>query len=366
MAKIQEYKEIEDILGGEQAYLLVDNGTETNRINAKNFSNSSIDLLEKNKVISNLDLKSLPTKTPPSQDIPMDPITKNDVLLIGNENGETKISKMDSFLYGYLDAVVPLEMRRNIWRGKNLGSSMGPSGGWIHTNIANGTFKGLFLGDYWEVVDQFDNTKTHMLRIVDFDYWYGTGRSGHECTRHHVVVMPDQPFYSGKLFDTLNDEDDDSYNKGYYSSKANVGGQNSMVSAFDTPVFNCGVLGHDEPMVKLVGKTKGVPLDVGYQEVNAILPNEMMIFGCPVSMVTNDGDLYSINANQNVYATIIINDTTQLSAFRINRKLINSGVNYWLRDNASSISFSLVDKYGFANSARRDLSAGMRPVIALI
>lgn len=67
----------------------------------------------------------------------------------------------------YFDALekfATVEMRRNHYRGRNLGSTMTTEQA---QGIKDGTFKGLFVGDYWVV-----NGKKYI--VADFNY-YGAG-----------------------------------------------------------------------------------------------------------------------------------------------------------------------------------------------
>ena len=66
----------------------------------------------------------------------------------------------------------------SIFRGNSLGSSIS-STQW--SEISAGTFKDLFIGDYWTI----NNIN---WRIAAFDYWLRCGDT--ECTTHHIVIVP--------------------------------------------------------------------------------------------------------------------------------------------------------------------------------
>ena len=61
-----------------------------------------------------------------------------------------------------LDGFAPVELRRVLFRGKNLGTALTAV---QKAAIKDGSFKGMFLGDYWSIGGR-------IWRIVDMDYWY--------------------------------------------------------------------------------------------------------------------------------------------------------------------------------------------------
>lgn len=75
-----------------------------------------------------------------------------------------------------------LAHKRGVSRGNNLGSTFTTA---QRAAIRDGSFEGLFLGDYWMHAGV-------RWRIVDFDYWYGRqGSSGTRVLDHHIVIVPD-------------------------------------------------------------------------------------------------------------------------------------------------------------------------------
>lgn len=77
-----------------------------------------------------------------------------------------------------LDSFAPVELRRVIFRGKNLGTALTAV---QKAAIKDASFKGMFLGDYW-------NIGGRIWRIVDMDYWYNCGDTA--FISHHLVIMP--------------------------------------------------------------------------------------------------------------------------------------------------------------------------------
>ena len=77
-----------------------------------------------------------------------------------------------------------------IYRGKALGAAV-TAAQWAA--IKAGTFRDLFIGDYWTI----NNVNWH---IAAFDYWLHCGDT--ECTTHHVVIVPDTNLTSCKMNST--------------------------------------------------------------------------------------------------------------------------------------------------------------------
>lgn len=102
-----------------------------------------------------------------------------------NEAGSPLPSTSDEY-FNWLDSFISVEQRRQIYRGKEI--TFNPADGEnavqkeLIKNMANGTFKGLFIGDIlnWGTYGKFI--------ITDFDYWYGLGDA--KCTKHHISVTP--------------------------------------------------------------------------------------------------------------------------------------------------------------------------------
>lgn len=103
-------------------------------------------------------------------------LSSSDVLAIDNTGGTKGITAQNAA--GQLLQLPPI-----IWTGwyKNLGSSVTTA---QHTAIANGTFEGLHLGDYWSI----DGIN---YRIAAFDYYYNCGDTSDGAYTHHVVCVPD-------------------------------------------------------------------------------------------------------------------------------------------------------------------------------
>jgi hypothetical protein len=75
----------------------------------------------------------------------------------------------------------------SIYRGKYLGNTYTDE---QKEAIANGSFDGLFIGDYWTI-------NGVNWRIADFDYYYNIGDTN--FTKHHVVIVSDTCLYNAQM-----------------------------------------------------------------------------------------------------------------------------------------------------------------------
>lgn len=85
----------------------------------------------------------------------------------------------------------------SIYRGKHLGQY--PSVEQIE-NIDNGSFKDLYIGDYW--CSDITSSSAIKWRIAAFDYYYGVGPQ--PTTTHHVIIVPDGLNMNGDVYNNSN------------------------------------------------------------------------------------------------------------------------------------------------------------------
>ena len=110
----------------------------------------------------------------------------NDVFILDRVSGGTKIVEMADLIEQALGSV-SVEIRRSIFRGKDLGSVVTTA---QKTAIQSGTFDGLWLGDYWTI-------NGVRWRIADFDYWLNCGDT--VFSDHHLVIVPDTILYNAQM-----------------------------------------------------------------------------------------------------------------------------------------------------------------------
>lgn len=260
-------------------------------------------------------------------------LTQDNVLLVDGNNGTKKILTSDAILA--MLSQISNRNRRMIFRGKNLGSSFSTE---QKTAVQNGTFTGLWLGDYWTI-------NGVNWRIVDFDYWYNKGTP--KFTSHHLVIMPD----TATVSDTMNDSTITT--GGYTGSKMYISNLSPVRSEVSS-AFGDAVLTHKEYLISTV--TGGYPSAGSFVDSSVELPNEPMIYGSYIYTPANNG-------STDVKRFTISN--TQLALFQVAPEYIVSGNGYWLRDVASTTQFARVDSSGGAQASNASVSTGIRPVFAI-
>ncbi len=217
----------------------------------------------------------------------------------------------------------------SIFRGKNLGST--PD----YTNITNGSFKDMYIGDYWTI-------NGINWRIAAFNYYRNTGDTN--APSNHVVVVPDQSLYSHVMNDTNTTEG------GYTGSKMYLEGLEQAKT-----IINNAFSGHVVTFRAYLSNavSNGEASAGAWVDSTVDLMNEVMVYGSVVNGAATYG-LYNIGAEK-----------SQLPLFALNPQSINTRYSYWLRDVASASLFALVGGSGFAYRSNASYSFAVRPVFLI-
>lgn len=263
-------------------------------------------------------------------------ITKftDDNIMLVDGNGGTKTIKIADAILAAMHLASPTN-HRLVVRGKNLGSAVTTE---QLAAIQNGTFEGLWLGDYWTI-----NGIT--WRIVDFNYWLNSGDT--KCTKNHVVIMPDRPLCDAAMNTASNNTTggyigSDMYTKNLKPAK------DAIVAAFGNAVIT-----HRNIFSNAV--TSGKPSSCAWCDSQADLPSEVMMYGHRMFGARPD--------NGSSDETI---DTVQLALFQANPRFINPKTTaMWLRDVVSSTNFASTYANGVATSSQAATVIGVRPVFAI-
>lgn len=257
----------------------------------------------------------------------------NDILIKDGTNGTKKMTVANAAIE--LAGLVSAINHRNVWRGKGLGSTVSAQ---HKTAIQNGSFDDLFIGDYWTI-------NGVNWRIHDMDYFLNCGDTA--LTKHHLVILPDTCLVSGeaaKMNDTDTTEGGYTGSKMYKTTMATV--KEKVNAAFPSMVIQ-----HREYLVTAM--VDGHPSAGAWADSTVELPNEIMIYGCPIFTPSNDGK---------VIPALYTLGKTQLAGFRLNPPMIKQGANYWTRDAVSASYFALV--YSGGNASYDGASSpyrGVRP-----
>lgn len=319
--KITDYEKVQELAASNIFLLDGPNGTKT--IAADALAKALIGLLSSKDFIGGVNLSELTQ---------INELVSGNKLLVGTTDGNKAIAAEDA-LFAMLDGFAPVELRRVLFRGKNLGTALTAV---QKAAIKDGSFKGMFLGDYWSIGGR-------IWRIVDMDYWYNCGDTA--FTSHHLVIMPDEALYNAQMNTT------NVTTGGYVGSemyKSNLANAKTIVNA----AFQGSVLTHREYLCNAVAN--GRPSGGAWFDSSIELPNESMMYGHPHFSPTSDGStvpaIYTISK-------------TQLALFMVcPRFIVNRSYNQWLRDVVSSAYFALVGSYGNADYYSASISYGVRPV----
>lgn len=324
--KITDYEKVTELLANN--VLLVDGDGGTKTILARDLLKALVAVSSSQDYLAKMDISQLTQ---------VNTVSASDRILLASGGSNKGITVNDAF-WGILDAVISVEQRRNIFRGKNLGTAFTAA---QKAEIKAGTFKGFFIGDYWSIGDR-------IWRIVDINYWLNSGDAS--CTTPHLVIMPDQSLYSAKMNET------NITTGGYVGSQmytANLANAKTLVnSAFGS----ANILNHREYLTNAV--TNGYPSAGAWYDSTVELPNEIMMYGSLVFTPAGDGSFVP-----NRYTI----DKTQLALMKMYPRFINPGRYwYWLRDVVSSAYFARVTSRGDATCGTASLSGGVRPVFGLV
>lgn len=197
--------------------------------------------------------------------------------------------------------------------------------------IANGTFEGLNIGDYWTI-------NGINWRIADFDYYYNVGST--PFTKHHVIIIPDTILYEARMSDTNN--------VCYSESRLYQIGMASARVAFDNAFGDSFIPTHKGLYSNTV--SDGVPSGWSWKDMRIELMNEVQLYG---------HGLWTQNAYD------VGTQKTQFRLFSLDKTKINIGVAYWLTSVKSSSEFTCINRSGEPSYALNSKSYGVRPFACL-
>lgn len=289
----------------------------------------------------------------------------------------TKSVRLDDIYWSMMDSM-SVENRRHVWRGKNLGAEFT---GQQRASIKDGSFRGLFLGDYWEnpeiTTDYYgaDNPIPIKWRIVDFDYGYNsifprTGGGFDYCTTHHITIMPDVLLKAT--------DDGSAYGSTAYAGstiRQNIISLTGKIRTLINTMF--GFVTSGDPRITIWYKSIASGLDTnGVQNasVNATLsvelPSHSMIFGPSSPFFDSESSTFAIPS---------LYSNEQLAAFKMRLNYLltvpkqpeKNSLSWWLQDSGgkvgtSSICFETINIAGqlsYVNGT--NAAVGVRPMFCI-
>lgn len=222
-----------------------------------------------------------------------------------------------------------------IYRGKNLGSSVTAA---QYAEIAAGTFKDMYIGDYWTIGGV-------NYRIAAFDYYLNCGDTN--TTAHHVVLVPDTNLYSHVMNDT------NITTGAYVGSKMYTEGLEQAKTTIKA-AFSGHVLSH---RIYLSNATSNGKASAGaWVDSEVDLMCEHMVYGNGVFSPVSDGS--TIPNNYRV-------EKSQLPLFQHEPSRICNRASWWLRDVISASVFASVTYGGGAYYYGASNSCGVRPAFCI-
>lgn len=232
-------------------------------------------------------------------------------------------------------------MRKQLMRGKHLGDHVTDE---QYAAIKDGSFTGLFLGDYWII----NNIYWH---IVDFDYWFTFGDS--ECLTHHLVIMP-----SRIMAGLFNMNDTKTTSGGYANSKMRTTYLPTIKQNIIDPAFGSEhILLHRNSLVNGVIDSP-LRVSIAWYDSTVEIPTEAMIIGQSANRIAQNG-LDGL-AHRDV-------DIMQLAYMRLG---VDARVPYreayWLRDICGTMDFTICGHSGYTQPWLADSKVNIRPVFGLI
>lgn len=227
-----------------------------------------------------------------------------------------------------------------VYRGKALGGSV-TSEQWAA--IKAGTFKDLYLGDYWSIggVDYL---------IAAFNYWLACGDTA--CNTNHLLVVPRNNLYTAGM------NSSNITTGGYVGSEMYKTGLAQAKTTINNAFGSAHILNHRQYLVNAV--TSGAPTGTDWYDSTVELMNENMVYGGRQFSPMPNGATDPWNTCRNY--TI---DKSQLPLFHLAPWLICNRQWYWLRDVVSAAGFADVAGYGNADCSLASDANGVRPVVGI-
>lgn len=222
-----------------------------------------------------------------------------------------------------------------IYRGKSLGTSVTTV---QYSAISAGTFEDMYIGDYWTINDV-------VYRIAAFDYYLHCGDT--ECTKHHVVLVPDTCLYNHVMNDA------NTTTGAYVNSKMYTEGLSQAKTTIKA-AFSGHVLSKRIYLSNAVSNGRASAGAWCDNEVDLMC--EHMVYGNGVFSPVSDGT--TVPNNYRV-------EKSQLPLFQHEPSRICNRATWWLRDVISASYFARVNSDGGAYYNSASHSYGVRPAFAI-
>lgn len=253
------------------------------------------------------------------------PDTNDNFALTFTGNSETKTKLRDLYY-----SLVPdgAENHNTIFRGRNLGNLTA-----THiANIQNGTFKDMFIGDYFSI-----NNSNYV--IAGMNYKRGHGDKGY--LNNHLILMPQS--WSSTPTQVLSPDNETTR---YMNNTSTTEGGFANTQLYKTYLpqiqqklesdFGSHLMQWRGVVSNHVDNT-GAPDQGEWRDMKVMIPNEVMIYGTTLNGNNKDSAFYNVG-----------DDNSQLPLMRLNyaERNLNAGGSIWLRDIHSSTEFAIAGNHG--------------------
>ncbi|WP_283111473.1 hypothetical protein [Lactobacillus gallinarum] len=253
------------------------------------------------------------------------PDTNNDFLMTFNDSSESKTRLRDAFY-----AMVPdgAPTHNNIYRGANLGALNA-----THiANIQNGTFRDMFIGDYFSI-----NGSNYVIAGINYKRHHGDTID----LGNHLVLIPSD--WSKTPTQTLNPDnktthymqDTDTTAGGFAGTKLYKTYLPQIQTKLESDFGNHLIT--FRTVVSTHVDSSGAPDQSEWRDAKVAIPNEVMIYGSILNGNNKNGSRNNIG-----------DEDCQLPLMRLNdSERCNNHVGaFWLRDIHSASVFAFANSYG--------------------
>ena len=227
----------------------------------------------------------------------------------------------------------------SIYRGKDI--SANEADGSMYTNIANGTFDDIFVGDYFH---KTVNGQNYVFQVLGCDIKMNRGST--PLTAHHIVVMPTTSFGSYKMNDT------NTTDGGYVGSKMYTDVL-PVWAGYLSNAFGSHLITSKELLVNAT--SSGSPSGWSWFDSTVNLMTVEEILGHGTFGISHYEYYFNIGISYG-----------QLPLFRLSPdKICIRYATYWLRNIPQSTFFSTVNNEGYVHITPASASAELRPYFLL-
>jgi len=228
------------------------------------------------------------------------------------------------------------ELCKKVHVGRSLGTSFTSA---QKTQIANGTFIGMDIGDYWDIGGI-------RWRIWDIDWYLNKGDS--QTTKHHLVIMPDSNLLNADGSSTHYMRDSNDTSGGYKATNYFTTHRATCLQKVKD-CFGNYVLTHRRLISNAM--SNGEASGWEWADCTVEIPSEIMMYG---SNVWGNGK-YNVGTAY-----------PQLALARFDPSRVINRASYWLSDIGSASWFASVDRSGNANcDVASRAGVGVRPYFLL-